>query len=83
MTETKPSDEEVAKINLARETAKVLQMSMAGVPREVQIEAAFVLLEAQVIANVKPAHMISLFNSATRRVRDHLKEYLKLQRKAK
>ena len=53
-----------------------VQMTMAGIPGDVQLEAVLVLVKAQFMASVKPSHRLGLFNSVMARMKTEIKEDL-------
>lgn len=61
------------KIALAKKAAGVMQMSMAGIPGDVQLEAVLVLVKAQFMASVKPEHRLGLFNSVMARMKAEIR----------
>ena len=73
----KLSEADKQKIAMARRAASTMFATMTGVPSEIQLEASIHLMRALFIANVKPTHRISLFNSVVQRIRQEIKEHLK------
>lgn len=65
------------KIEMANKAAGVMIMSIAGVPSEIQLEAAIVAMRSLFISHVKPTHRMSLFGSVSQKLREQLKEHLK------
>ena len=72
------SDEK--KIEMASAAAKVAFQTMVGCTGDIQFEASIILLRSLFLANVKPTHRISLFNSVVQRLRHELKDYGKEQK---
>lgn len=65
------------KIAIAKRAAGTMFTTMAGIPAEIQLEAAILLTKSLFMAGVKPENRISLFNSVVQKMRKELQEHLK------
>lgn len=64
------------KIAMATRASSTMYSTMAGLPPDVQLEAAIFLLKALFMAVVKPEKRLSMFNDVMRRVKKEIKEHL-------
>lgn len=62
-----------AKMKLATEASKVMFSTMAGVPSDVQLEAALILVKSLFMASVKPQYRANMFNQVFARMRKEIK----------
>ena len=69
-------DEEQGKA-VANQAATMLYGMIAGMPNNIQMEAALVLVRTLFITTVKKEKCLSLFNMVVQQMRGELKDYLK------
>lgn len=64
------------KIDMAKRASGTMFTTMVGLPPEVQLEAAILLLKALFMAVVKKEHRLSMFNTVMQRVKKEIKDHL-------
>lgn len=64
------------KIAMATRASSTMFATMAGMPADVQLEAAILLLKALFMATVKKEHRLGMFSDVMRRVKKEIKEHL-------
>lgn len=69
-------DEEQKK-KIANQAALAMYATLTGIPPEIQLEAALILVRTLFITSVKQIVCISLFNAVVKKMRDELKLHLK------
>lgn len=80
-----PLDEEELRIAIAKRSSEMMisTMDAACVPRDVQLEAVLLSLGVLFVRNVKPEHVVGVFNSSMKRLRDDIKTTLVNQKAGK
>ena len=71
------ADDPATKIAMAKRASATMFTTMAGLPPDVQLEAAVHLMKVLFMSHVKPEKRLSMFNTVVQSVKNDIKKHLK------